>query len=502
MKSLQWIRGQWSQASTTTFQGPNTGNLFLEATESEIREACQVALSASQSFSELPLPDRAVFLEALAEELESSSEAILASAGAETHLPELRLKGELARTCGQLRMFAAEVRTGRFLDAVIETADPLRQPLPKPDMRRLNFPIGPVAVFGASNFPLAFSVLGGDTASALAAGCCVVVKAHPAHPETSRIAAECAGRALVRLGLPSGIFSMVGGAGFHTGSELVLQPEIEAVAFTGSLSGGRALFDLCSGRPKPIPVFAEMGSNNPFVILPGAIQFRSEAIAKGLAASLTMGCGQFCTRPGLVLLIASPEAERFLSQLVAEFDAAPLHPMLSPAIEEQFKDNVEGDGKTSLSKAPDRYMARLTVLEFLKNPRFHHEIFGPSARVVLASDAAELLGCLEALRGQLTATLHAEPSDDLQPYLAILRGKVGRVIYNGYPTGLEVGRATVHGGPYPATTDARTTSVGTAAMHRFLRPVCFQDFPEDLLPPALRDSNPLQIPQTVNGVLR
>ncbi len=476
---------------------------FPDTTPADLAAACAAAAAAFPLYAALAPAARAAFLEKIADELLALGDPLLETAGRETNLPRARLEGERARTCGQLRLFAALVREGSWVDARIDPALPDRKPLPRPDLRRMLRPLGPVAVFGASNFPLAFSVAGGDTASALAAGNPVVVKAHPAHPATSALAGAAVTRAVAACGLPAGTFALVHGAGPDVGLALVRAPEIAAVGFTGSQRAGRALFDAAAARPSPIPVFAEMSSANPVFVLPGALRERGAALAEGLAGSFTLGVGQFCTKPGLVVGVASPEWDAFGAALAARARAVPAAPMLHPGIAENFARGVAAVSAVEwLAGAPGpAYVARTDAATFLATPALAHEVFGPFTLLITARDAAELRSLAAALEGQLTATLHGTPEDlaAAADLAALLAHKAGRVLCNGFPTGVEVAPAMQHGGPYPATTDTRFTSVGTAAIFRFARPVCYQNFPDALLPAALQNANPLGLLRLVDG---
>ena len=489
--------------------GQPTGQSFSEATVEDVAAACALAAAAVLPYSTRPPAERAAFLEAVAGEIEALGDALIEVAMAESGLPRPRLEGERGRTTGQLRLFAAEVRRGSWLDATIDPALPDRVP-PRSDLRRVNLPLGPVAVFGASNFPLAFSVAGGDTAAALAAGCPVVVKGHPAHPGTGELVARAVSRAVATCGLPAGTFSYLPGCAHALGEALVCDPRIKAVGFTGSRSGGLALAALAARRPEPIPVYAEMSSVNPVVLLPAALEARAEALGQGFAASLTLGAGQFCTNPGLVIGLDSPALDRFLDAAAAEVGAVVAPVMLSAGIHAAYRAGVavlvSHPAATCVvagaqAVEPNRCAPALfqtTAAAFMADPVLGHEIFGAVSLVVRCQDAAELAAVIAALEGQLTATLHLDPADqhDAAMLLPLLQAKAGRVLANGWPTGVEVTRAMVHGGPYPATTDGRSTSVGTLAMARFLRPVCFQDMPEALLPAAVQSANPWGVPQS------
>jgi NADP-dependent aldehyde dehydrogenase len=485
---------------------------------SSLAAVLEAAEAAFAVFREAPAETRAGLLEEIAEGLLGFGDRLLETADQETSLGLPRLQGERGRTVNQLRLFAAVVREGSWVDARIDRRDPARTP-PKPDVRRLLVPLGPVVVFAASNFPLAFSVAGGDTASALAAGCPVILRAHPAHPKTSAAVGAVVEGAVARCGLPPGVFSIVLGGDHAVGLELVRHPLARAVAFTGSLRGGRALFDAAAARPEPIPVYAEMGSTNPVFVLPGALAERGAALATALADSATQGTGQFCTKPGLVFAIDSPDAgpgfAEFASGLAARIGTKAPARMLYPDIAARFREGVAALAGTAgverLAEAQGvaddsagRPVAwQVSVADFLREPSLREEVFGPSTILVRARDLDELVAAAAALDGQLTASVHASPSDleASAPLRAILERKVGRLLFGGVPTGVEVSAAMNHGGPYPASTDARTTSVGTAAILRFARPLCFQDAPAIALPPELRDNNARGIWRMIDGKL-
>lgn len=475
---------------------------YEEATPADLDRIVAAAASAAPVFAGLPGEARATFLERIADELVALGPALLERAHAETALPLPRLEGERARTVGQLRLFASLAREGSWIDARIDTALPQRQPLPRPDLRRMLQPIGPVAVFGASNFPLAFSVAGGDTASALAAGNPVVVKAHPAHPGTSDLAAEAIRRAVAACHLPAGLFGLLHGAAPETSVGLVRHPSIEAVGFTGSTRAGRALFDAAAARPRPIPVFAEMSSVNPVFVLPGAVRERGAAIADGLVASFTLGVGQFCTKPGLVFGAAAEEWDAFAATLAAKARAVPPGVMLHAGIADAFTRAVGAMQGVEWLAQGGAHVARVDAATFLARPELAHEVFGPFTLLVTVRDTAELRAVASQLEGQLTATLHGTEADlaAAADLIALLARKAGRILCNGFPTGVEVSHAMNHGGPYPATTDVRFTSVGSAAILRFARPVCYQNLPDPLLPEPLKNANPLKLLRLVNGV--
>ena len=444
----------------------------------------------------------AEFLERIGDMIMAAGEKLISTCAEETALSVDRLVGERARTVNQLKMFAERVREGSWIDARIDTPLPDRKPIPKPDLRRMLMPVGPVAVFGASNFPLAFSVAGGDTASALAAGCAVVVKPHPGHPRTSALVASAVLNAAQERRMPEGVFAMIEETSVEIGLELVRHPLIRAVGFTGSIRAGRALFDAANSRPEPIPVFAEMGSLNPLFVLPGALQKRWEPIATGLAGSVSLGTGQFCTKPGLVITQQSSISGQFASRLGEELSKVSKGRMLNDAISKRFEESL-GKAKDFIRAEGGAYLLVTEAKKFGEEPALHEEIFGPATLLVQCENTDELLDLAGKLDGQLTATIHAEPEDEALSgrLLRVLQEKAGRIVWNGYPTGVEVSPSMHHGGPYPATTDSRFTSVGTAAIQRFARPVCYQGLPQELLPVELQDTNVRQIWRMINGTL-
>ncbi|MBU6267622.1 MAG: aldehyde dehydrogenase (NADP(+)) [Sphingomonadales bacterium] len=492
--------------------GEPFGPAISEADAADVAEACALAAAAAPVFAATDPQARAAFLEAVADAILAIGDDLVTTAMAESGLPRVRLEGERMRTANQLRMFAREVRAGDWLDVVIDPALPDRAP-PRADLRRMNQPLGPVAVFGASNFPLAFSVAGGDTASAFAAGCPVVVKGHPAHPGTGELVARAVRDAVAACGLPEGVFSFLPGRGNALGTALVADPRIKAVGFTGSRTGGLALAAVAAARPTPIPVFAEMSSVNPVLLLPGALAADAEALGAAFVGSLTLGAGQFCTNPGLVLAIDGPDLDRFIAAAAAALAAIAPPVMLTPAIHAAYRHGVAAldanDSATRVgagqdSTQPNRCTGALfqtTDAAFAGESALATEVFGAAAVIVRCASAAALPGVIAGLEGQLTATLHCAPDDaalaaTLLPHLA---ETAGRVLANGWPTGVEVTPAMVHGGPYPATSDGRTTSVGTLAMARFLRPLCYQDIPDGLLPPPLQAANPWAVPRRIDG---
>lgn len=481
----------------------------------EVERACVLAAAAFDAFRTASPDTRARLLEAIAENIAALGDLLIDRAQSESALPKARLEGERARTIGQLKLFAALVRDGRWFGAVLDSALPERQPAPRSDLRSQRIALGPVAVFGASNFPLAFSVAGGDTASALAAGCPVVVKAHPAHLGTSELVGRAIQKAVADVGLPEGVFSLVFGAGNAIGEALVMHPAIKAVGFTGSRGGGLALMRIAASRHEPIPVYAEMSSVNPMFVMPAALSARTESLARGFVDSLTLGVGQFCTNPGLVVAIAGPALDAFVEAAARALGAKGAQTMLTAGIAAAYEKGVDaradtaGVTRVAEGAASDAHCAARGALfktraaDFLAHAPLQDEIFGPASLIVECRDQDELLRVAEHLEGQLTATLHLDEADYAlaQRLVPTLERKVGRILANGFPTGVEVTHAMVHGGPFPATSDARTTSVGTMAIERFLRPVCYQDLPAALLPPALQDENPLGLWRLRDGEL-
>ena len=488
---------------------------FGLATEDDVASACALAEDAFDAYRGLPLEQRARFLETIADRIMDIGPALIERASAESGLPVARLEGERGRTCNQLRLFAKVVRDGHFLDATLDSALPQRTP-PRSDLRMRRIGLGPVAVFGASNFPLAFSVAGGDTASALAAGCPVVVKAHSAHLGTSELVGKAVRQAAEDCGMPDGVFSLLIGEGRVAGQALAAHPAIKAVGFTGSRQGGLALVRTANARKEPIPVYAEMSSINPVFLLPGALTAGGAKLAGAFVDSLTLGVGQFCTNPGLVIGLAGKDLDAFRASAAEALGAKGAGTMLTAGIHQAYVDavgrrhgiaNVElvaqggGEGAGCAAQAA---LYATDAATYLASPALDEEIFGPASLVVACRDEAELLAVARHLEGQLTATVHATGADRelAAQLLPALERKAGRVLFNGWPTGVEVSHAMVHGGPFPATSDSRTTSVGATAIDRFLRPVCYQDVPADLLPDALRDDNPLGLARTVDGTLR
>ncbi|WP_242197968.1 MULTISPECIES: aldehyde dehydrogenase (NADP(+)) [unclassified Pseudomonas] len=484
---------------------------YAGGSREHVEQACALAWAAFDTYRETSLAERASFLDVIADTIEALGDELIERAMAETGLPRPRIQGERGRTCAQLRSFARTVRAGEWLGVRVDTAQPERQPLPRPDLRQRQVPLGPVAVFGASNFPLAFSVAGGDTASALAAGCPVVVKAHGAHPGTSELVGRAVAQAVKACGLPGGVFSLLYGAGTDIGIALVTDPRIKAVGFTGSRTAGIALTQAAQARPEPIPVYAEMSSINPVYLFPAALQARGEALAQGFVASLTQGAGQFCTNPGLVIAVAGSALDAFIASATQLLRGCAAQTMLTPGIFHAYQSGVstlaEHARIAATGQAADgsnQGQAHLFVApahDFLRNQHLQAEVFGAASLVVVCASEDEVRQVTEHLEGQLTATLHLDDADmaRAKALLPVLERKAGRLLVNGWPTGVEVCDAMVHGGPFPATSDSRSTSVGTAAILRFLRPVCYQDFPDGLLPCALQQGNPLQLRRLLDG---
>jgi NADP-dependent aldehyde dehydrogenase len=496
---------------------PQTGDslppAYHSAALTEVDEAAALAAESFASYSQLSGKARAAFLRRVADGIEGHRQPLAERAHLETALPMPRLLGEVGRTANQFRMFAGVVDEGSWVHARIDPALPDRQPIPRPDIRSMLRPLGPVAVFGASNFPLAFSVAGGDTASALAAGCPVVVKAHPAHPGTSELAAHILAEAVAQAGLHPGVFSILFDAGIEIGAALVRHPLIRAVGFTGSLRAGRALMDLAAARPEPIPCFCEMSSGNPVFVLPGALRKGAAALAQTLFGSFTLGAGQICVKPGIVLLPDTPEAPQFLAEMRTLVEQAQPFTMLTAGIAREYSraTHVRATQVTMVAEAPEpspapacSTSAKLFSTSFedwIADPELADEIFGPDTLLVSCGSTEDYLRAAAALDGHLTATLIGDDEDlaSHRELVRLLEQKAGRLIFNGVPTGVEVTHAMVHGGPYPATSDPRFTSVGSLAIYRFARPVCFQNFPQALLPAELQDGNPLAIARLVDG---
>ena len=489
---------------------------YFPATHSDVDAAAQLAWKAFGEYREWPAQRRADLLRRIAERLEANANAIVERATQETALPPARLQSELARTCFQLRLYGDAFVNGICAGARIDHADPNRKPQPKPDVRSMLRPLGPVVVFSATNFPLAYSVAGGDTTSALAAGCSVIVKPNPGHPGTSEIVAQLVLQAANAAGAPEGIFSMIYGAGHEIGIALVKHPLVKAVGFTGSRSGGRALMDAAAARPEPIPVYAEMASVNPVFLLPSALKTNAETIAAGLHNSVTLGVGQFCTCPGLIFADQGSATDALLRKLENLMSATAPGTMLTPDIRANYEKGIEhftqtagvrraanvASGNSHTQAGAALFVAGAET--FLKEEALQEEVFGPSTIVVQCNAREQMIEAARKLEGQLTATIHGTPEElaGNRELISILETKAGRLVFNGFPTGVEVCHAMTHGGPYPSTSDGRTTSVGTRAAERFLRPVSYQNFPDAALPDELKESNPLGILRLVDGEWR
>ncbi len=515
-----YIGNNLSASGDSTFETVNpklnlkTEWQFFEASEIEINDAVTLAWEAFKTYQKFSGEKKAAFLHAIANEIEALGATLVETYCFETGLPEGRAKGERGRTCFQLRTFADLVEEGSWVNATIDTAIPDRTPMPKPDLRKMSMPIGPIAVFGASNFPLAYSTAGGDTASALASGCPVVVKSHPMHAGTGELVASAIIKAAQDTGMPNGVFSNLNSSGIKVGQQLVKHSKIRGVGFTGSISGGRALFDMASNRDEPIPVFAEMGSINPVVILPKAIQKKGAEWAKTYASSITLGTGQFCTNPGLILGLESNDFDDFIKNLSEEILKIEPSCMLHPGIIARYEENkakmlaensvlITADFEDEVAVNYARQaVIKVDGKSFLENSRLHQEVFGPFSMVVKCQDKEELEKVISGLEGQLTGTLISE-ENEIENYTAIvdtMQLKVGRMIFNGVPTGVEVCPSMQHGGPYPASTDSRFGAVGIHAIQRWVRPVSYQNWPNDLLPSALINENPLGISRLVDGI--
>ena len=517
LSGAQYIGNSPSNKGSKTFFGINPAldisleGEFYEATAEEVDQAVEKAHSAFYAYRATTPEQKATFLERIGEEILALGEVLIERSMAETALPEGRLKGERGRTVNQLKLFAQVVREGSWVEARIDRAQPDRKPFPKADIRSMAVPLGPVGIFGASNFPLAFSVAGGDTASALAAGCPIVVKGHPAHPGTSELVGRAIIAAAVATGMPDGVFSLLHGTSHEVGQAIVKHPLIQAVGFTGSFRGGKALFDAANQREVPIPVYAEMGSTNPVFILPGAMKERGELIAKGLAGSVTLGVGQFCTNPGMVFGLSEKSTDQFVTALTAEMASLEPGTMLTAGIAKAYQEGVASLSKkvekiadSQLRDSPNFGQGKVFLAntqDLIDQPSLSEEVFGPSTIVFKADHKANILEVARKLEGHLTATIHGTEADleEYKELMDILQDKVGRIVFNSYPTGVEVCPSMVHGGPFPATTDSKTTSVGTLAIKRFARPYCYQGFPQSVLPDALKDGNPLGIWRMVDG---
>jgi NADP-dependent aldehyde dehydrogenase len=516
-----YIGFQKSAKGTKTYKTVNpqinieNRHVFVEATPEEINEAATLASEAFKIFRTISGDKKADFLNTIADEIIALDDELIQTYCSESGLPEGRAKGERGRTVFQLRSFADLVKDGSWVEASIDTAIPNREPIPKPDVRKMFIPLGPVVVFGASNFPLAYSTAGGDTAAALAAGCPVIVKSHPMHAGTGELVASAIIKAAKQTGMPEGVFSNLNSSGIEVGVQLVQHPQVKAVGFTGSIRGGRALFDLASKCEEPIPVFAEMGSINPVVILPEALKNRSESLAKTYAGSITLGTGQFCTNPGLLLGIKGKSLSSFIQKLSDEIIKIEPSCMLHPNIIGAYESNkLKALSQSEISVVADygtevqTNYARQTVTTvegktFLENPTLHQEVFGPYSLVVQCENASQLETIISKLEGQLTGTLIGD-NDEVSNYpeiVSAMQNRVGRLIFNGVPTGVEVCPSMTHGGPYPSSTDSRFTAVGIHSIKRWVRPFSYQDWPNDLLPNELKNENPLGIIRLVNNKL-
>lgn len=516
-----YFDGAWHQGMGGTYQAVNPATAQLlepvmtKATKAQVELAVAAAQRDSMAFAKTSAAQRANFLRECATQIEALGDELVDRISAETGYPKARGEGERARTCGQLRMFATSLDNGEFVDARIDTAQPDRKPVPKPDIRFMQQAIGPVAVFSVSNFPLAYSTAGGDSAAALAAGCPVLAKGHNSHPGTGELVASAIIKAIEICKMPKGIFAYLMGDDAEVGATLVQAPAVKAVGFTGSIAGGTALMKMANARPEPIPVFAEMGSINPVVLLPEALKTQASAIAKGFVASLTLGTGQFCVNPGLVIAVDGPELQDFIAAVQAELSAVGAGVMLNERICHSYSNGVNhfkqvpgvdvlAQGQAVSDAAGFRaqaYLLGTSGQNFVAQPDIHEEVFGPASMLVKCKSIDEIPQALSVLGGQLTGTVHGTESELAQHVEIIdaLTAKAGRLVINGFPTGVEVCPSMVHGGPFPASSDMRFTAVGTAAIQRFQRPVCYQNFPDALLPDALKNSNPLKLNRLVNG---
>ena len=515
-----YIGNQQSAKGTITFKTFNpqlnveNENTFSEATADEIDKAVSLATKAFQEFSKISGVKRATFLNAIADEILNLGDELINTYCSETGLPAGRAQGERGRTIGQLRSFATLLEEGSWVDASIDTEQPNRAPIPKPDLRKMLTALGPVVVFGASNFPLAYSTAGGDTAAAFAAGCPVLVKSHPMHAGTGELVASAIIKAAEKTGMPNGVFSNLNSSGIQVGTQLVSHDGVKAVGFTGSIRGGRALYDLASKRKEPIPVFAEMGSVNPVIILPNALNNRADDLAKTYAGSITLGTGQFCTNPGLILGIKGDDLTQFISELAAQIvqvdPMCMLHPNIIGAYEINKEKAISQKDLTVVSDYQDEVKSNfarqvITTVEgktFLENPTLHQEVFGPYSIIVQCKNKEQLETIVASLEGQLTGTVIADNNEenDFSGVISALQNRVGRIIFNGVPTGVEVCPSMNHGGPYPASTDSRFTAVGIHSIKRWVRPFSYQDWPNNLLPAELQNENPLGISRLVNGI--
>ncbi|WKD85956.1 Alpha-ketoglutaric semialdehyde dehydrogenase [Polaribacter huanghezhanensis] len=515
-----YIGNQLSAIGTKTYTTfnpqTNTENttVFTEANSDEINQAAELATAAFQTYSKKTGKEKAAFLRAIAEEIEALGDKLVEVYTLESGLPEGRAKGERSRTVGQLRAFAAHVEESSWVEATIDTAQPERKPMPKGDLRKMYIPLGPIVVFGASNFPLAYSTAGGDTAAALGAGCPVIVKSHPMHAGTGELVASAVIKAAKKTGMPNGVFSNLNSSGIEVGQELVKHPKVKGVGFTGSIRGGRALFDLAGQRPEPIPVFAEMGSINPVVFLPEALKEKATDWAKKYASSITLGSGQFCTNPGLLIGVKGNGLNQFAQTLAEEIvkiePTCMLHPNIVGAYNSNKSKAIAQDGIKILadfsgdikSNYGRQIVSKVDGKIFLENPTLHHEVFGPFSLIVECENETQLEEVLNKLEGQLTGTIVATDTELVSNagIVSAMQNRVGRIIFNGVPTGVEVCPSMQHGGPYPASTDSRFTAVGVDSIKRWIRPFSFQSWPNDLLPNELKNENPLGILRNVNGI--
>ena len=501
MHGKHLIAGNWIGSENLFYNHPISGDadVFSVGDSQHVEQAVDAADKAFDAFASLSRTKRAIFIRTIADQIDLRGDLITTIGARETGLPTGRLDGERARTIYQLRLFAQHIEEGNYLDQRVDQALPDRKPIPRPDLRTMQRPIGPVAVFGASNFPLAFSTAGGDTASALAAGCPVIVKGHSAHPGTSEVVAEAILDAIEKCEIDPGVFSLIQGNNQSMGQALVTHPLIKAVGFTGSLSGGRALYDLCGQRPEPIPFFGELGSINPIFVMPTALETRCEEIAKGWASSLVLGAGQFCTNPGVIFLIDGANTDKFLKHVVAELASENSQLMLTDSIVENYRSSshkmAEINGVNELLKPTFEGrkvgpgLSVTTGKYWTSNSGLNEEVFGPFGLAVSVRDESEMLSIARSLKGQLTCAIHLDNRDNnlASKLIPILERKAGRLLANGFPTGVEVCDSMVHGGPYPASTNFGHTSVGTLAIRRFVRPICYQNMPLDLLPTDMRD---------------
>ncbi|PCH77184.1 MAG: aldehyde dehydrogenase (NADP(+)) [Flavobacteriaceae bacterium] len=514
-----YIGNKLSATGNSTFKTVNpvlnleNTTLFHEASPSEINEAVAIASQAYREYRQVSGSSKALFLRAIATEIEALGDLLIETYTSESGLPQGRAIGERGRTMGQLQQFATLLEEGSWVEASMDTAQKDRRPIPKVDMRKMLIATGPVVVFGASNFPLAFSTAGGDTAAALAAGCPVIVKAHPMHSGTSELVASAIIKAANDTGMPEGVFSHLNGKGIAVGTALVQHPDVKSVAFTGSLKGGKALFDLANKRPEPIPVFAEMGSLNPVVLLPEILEEKAEELGTNYANSIMMGSGQFCTNPGLLIGIKSPGLERFIISLGTAISQQEPQCMLHPVIASNYNNlsdqmqqesHINTVGQYDKSVAENHSRARITSIsaqEFISNPTLHQEVFGPYSLIITCENKQQLQEVVSSLEGQLTATIMGTNTEvtTYKNTIDTLTEKVGRILFNGVPTGVEVCPSMHHGGPFPASTDGRFTSVGTGAIKRFVRPVCFQNWPSSLLPQELQNNNSIGLFRYING---